>query len=218
MASARNAIARRSAGFTLVEMLVVILIISALAGLIAPAVMSARRRADRQACRLEMERLCLAIENFANFSPYGDYPPATLAALGIPGGNGVNEPNESLVLCLSAQHGDSMPFDFDLERLVNADEDDAPENVLRESLKSPFADGQLREYVDLWRTPYVFFPFRAYGTTARYQCEDGREFEAKLERDAGTGAWPAPLRFVLWSAGPNGINENGAGDDIVSWR
>ncbi|HNR99600.1 MAG TPA: type II secretion system protein [Planctomycetota bacterium] len=210
--------ARSAAGMTLVEVLVVLFIISVLAAFVTPVVWLARQKADKDLVRHELTRMALGVENFADQDARADWPPATLQELGIGGGNGLNEGIESLVACLAAGRGEGPYFDFDAERLTNLDGDEGPERVLKESLAVVFGDTQLREYVDLWGTPYVYFPSKAYGTKARYSTHDGGEFEACVIRDAASGLWPAPARFVIWSCGPDGINENGGGDDICSWR
>ncbi len=206
-------------GFTLVEMLVVILIISVLAGLTMPAINAVRRSADKKACKQEIALLSLAVENFADQDEYGDWPPATLDRLGISGANEENQGIEGLVLCLATQRGEGPYFtDFKPEQFTNTDDDMGPENVLKGPLNVPFKDAQLREYTDLWGNPYIYMPFRSYGEKFLYIDSEGEAFDACLEKDPETGMWPAPLKFVIWSCGPNGENENGGGDDVASWR
>jgi prepilin-type N-terminal cleavage/methylation domain-containing protein len=209
---------RPSDGFTFIEVLVVMLIIAALAGLIVPALRFARHRADRDVCRQEITRLSLGVENFADHDPFADWPPASLGKLGITGSNQINEGIESLVLCLSAGRGEGPYFEFDLSRLTNYDGDQGPAPILHDKLRIGFATDDLSEYVDVWENPYVYFPSSAYGSKAKYLACEAQEFEATVLKDAERGAFPAPFRFVIWSCGPNGVNENGEGDDIVSWR
>jgi len=66
-------IAPNRSGFTLVEVLVVVVIIGILAALLLPAVTSAVRRARNAAIRMEVDSLSQAIEAY-NLK-YGDYPP-----------------------------------------------------------------------------------------------------------------------------------------------
>ncbi len=63
----------RRSGFTLVELLAVIMIIALLAGLVTPAVMRARNSARNAAIRAEIDMLHMAIMNYKN--EYGSFPP-----------------------------------------------------------------------------------------------------------------------------------------------
>ncbi|HEY4760363.1 MAG TPA: prepilin-type N-terminal cleavage/methylation domain-containing protein [Thermoguttaceae bacterium] len=62
-----------SRGFTLVEMLVVVLIIGILAGLISAAAVQARKRAKVAAIGMEISQLSLALTNYK--TQFGEYPP-----------------------------------------------------------------------------------------------------------------------------------------------
>jgi prepilin-type N-terminal cleavage/methylation domain-containing protein len=64
----------RRGGFTLVELLAVIMIIALLAGLVTPAVMRARTSARNAAIKAEIEMLSTAIMQYKN--EYGSFPPA----------------------------------------------------------------------------------------------------------------------------------------------
>lgn len=64
---------RARIGFTLVELMVVILIVGILAGLLLPAINQARMAAVETAYKLEVESIAEAVEKYRN--KYGDYPP-----------------------------------------------------------------------------------------------------------------------------------------------
>jgi prepilin-type N-terminal cleavage/methylation domain-containing protein len=64
----------RRGGFTLVELLAVIMIIALLAALVTPAVMRARNSARNAAIKAEIDMLHMAIMNYKN--EYGSFPPA----------------------------------------------------------------------------------------------------------------------------------------------
>jgi len=63
----------RRSGFTLVELLAVIMIIALLAALVTPAVMRARNSARNAAIKAEIDMLHMAIMNYKN--EYGSFPP-----------------------------------------------------------------------------------------------------------------------------------------------
>lgn len=71
--------AKHEAGFTLVELLVVMAIIAILAGLLTPAVIAAMRKAHEASTQNTIHQVDLAAHSF--FNDKGDYPPSTWADL-----------------------------------------------------------------------------------------------------------------------------------------
>ena len=69
----------RRSGFTLVEVLVVIMIIALLAGLLTPAVMRSLNSARNAAIKAEIDMLHMAIMNYKN--EYGSFPPSYVPTL-----------------------------------------------------------------------------------------------------------------------------------------
>jgi len=70
----RPACVRDRGGFTLIEILMVVVIISILLALLLPAINSAMRTARNAAVSAEISQIATAVENFR--SKYGDYPPS----------------------------------------------------------------------------------------------------------------------------------------------
>ncbi len=79
------------------------------------------------------------------------------------------------------------------------------------------ADGR-KEILDPWGNPFLYF------SNDDYASKQGWGKEAPAAEDAGAAkggtqeGFRARSRFQLWSAGPNGKNEGGEKDDIVSWE
>jgi prepilin-type N-terminal cleavage/methylation domain-containing protein len=204
----------RRRGFTLVEMLAVLAIVAVLAGMIFPAVQLARRRASEKAAKATIERLKLALEQYAN--DFGDYPPTSLSELGVKT-NGVNEGNESLVRCLSTRRERGPYFVFEEKDLANLDQDRLTSDPTGSTIESK----ELFEIVDPWGNPYVYFHNRDYrggSKLERYMLATGERTSCKPHPNARTGQYPAVSSFVIWSVGPDGKNEDGEGDDVASWK
>jgi prepilin-type N-terminal cleavage/methylation domain-containing protein len=214
-----GAIPGRQNGFTLVEMLVVCAIIAILTGLTMVGLQRARKSGDDTACSLDVQMLVSRIQNLKN--GFGDFPPTSLSDIKIKG-NGINDGNESLfAFLLARKHGGPFADDLKEDRWRNFDADEvkgADVKIIAKELQWTRGNNQLLEYVDLWGYPYVYIHSRDYGKKFKYQLEDGTTFEAEARKNPATGTYFAATTFQLWSIGPDGINQNGEGDDIVSWK
>lgn len=83
---------RSGRGFTLIEMLIVIVVIAILAMIVIPRLLGAGRKAKESALRGDLQQLRNAIQQFE--ADCGDYPSAlsqlmTQPAAGATGGNGI---------------------------------------------------------------------------------------------------------------------------------
>ena len=211
--------ARRLSGFTLIEMLVVMAFISILASLVLVGIQKARKSGEESAAKAEIQMLCARINNFRN--EFGYYPPTSLSDIKVKG-NGINDGNESLfVFLLTRKRGGPFADDLKEDRWANADGDDlkGPDaKLIAKEIDCARGTDRLLEYLDLWGSPYVYINSKDYGKKFKYQSPDGTVFEAEARKNPTTGTYCAPSSFQLWSVGPDGISQNGEGDDIASWK
>lgn len=78
---------RRSKGFTLIEMLIVIVVIAILALIVIPRLLGAGRKAKEASLRGDLHQLRNSIQQFE--ADCGDYPASTSQLMTVPsGGNG----------------------------------------------------------------------------------------------------------------------------------
>jgi len=213
---------KEGGGFTLVEVLVVMAIISVLAGIVLGSLTVARRYSDTKITQQEIQTLVQGINQY-NIQ-YGDYPPSTFSLLKVKASNSTNEGNEVLILCLTGRkRGGPFHEDFKETRLENTDHDSLSKKEfqnLNSLLDLPQTSTQLFEYVDNWGNPFVYIHNRDYKSKGKIQyCDrDGRQISVQAARSKKLGMYQAPNSFQIWSFGPNRRNENGDGDDIASWK
>ena len=218
-ARSERGVLRRGSGFTLVELLVVIAIIAILAGISIAGLQLAQEEGHVGAERHTISLIRTGIEQFSQ--AMGDYPPTSLDYFKVKG-NGINEGNESVFACLQTRKKNG-PFigHLDESRWQNLDGDKLSSTdlaSLRATLDWTRAGDQLLEYVDYWGNPFVYIHNRDYGKKLKYKAADGSVFEVEAAKSPSTGGYAAPTSYQLWSLGPDGLNQNGDGDDICSWK
>lgn len=209
-----------NAGYTLAELLVVIAIIAILAGLSVVGIQKAQEYSHTSAERHTISMLKVGINTFSQ--ELGDAPPTSLRSFDLRSINRINEGNESLFACLETRKKNG-PFieGLDEERWENTDGDTLTSSDLKKVVKGldwARPGNRLLEYTDFWGNPYVYIHSANYGEKQQYQDGQGRIFEVEAARNPRTGGYAAPGSYQLWSLGPDGENQNGAGDDICSWK
>jgi len=208
---------RRADGFTLIELLVVIAIIAGLAAVTTPMIFNARKSGEKSEVQSAITQLALGIDSF--MGAYGDYPPSSLEEFYETSGNGVDSGIESVVLCLASQRKGGPFHTFREQDLENLDGDSIDSAEAREQLDWFFGDDQLREFVDVWGNPLIYVHNNDYGDSFKITHERGGVMgTATASRSEEFGTFRSATSYQLWSSGPDGINENGAGDDLGSWE
>ena len=210
----------RHSGFTLVELLVVIAIIATLAGLITASVSVARRSATKKQAKMLIQELSAGLGNY--LADWGDYPPSNMEryyeqdyAVVL---DGVNTGVESLVAHLARQGKGGPYYEFKDEYVDNLDGDTLNDDALFEALDWVFGDRQLRELVDPWGNPYVYFHNSSYDDgPVTITALDKKRITVAPVRSEKTQMFQGLTTFQLMSLGPNGVFDGGDGDDVVSW-
>jgi prepilin-type N-terminal cleavage/methylation domain-containing protein len=201
-------------GFTLIELLIVIAIIGILIGILVPVVVRFKQQARVEETRARLVALKGALETYA--SRFGDYPPNSLSVFGVRMPNDTNLGIESATACLATQVDGRPPIENmtgEEDLFGNTDGDAVGRNVT----KWFFGDNALREILDSWGNPVVYFHFRDYtrpDAFSKYKI-GGKVQTCKPQKDASTATFVNPQKYQIWSAGPDGVNENGGGDDVV---
>ncbi|MFH1423254.1 MAG: prepilin-type N-terminal cleavage/methylation domain-containing protein [Planctomycetota bacterium] len=207
----------KKSGFTLVELLIVLAIISLLAALVVPALTKGPTKARIVETSSLIQRLKAAIDKYQ--SDYGDYPPTSLSDFSVTT-NKTNDGIEALLACLSTKEKDGPYIEPEEKFLANIDNDKIPASY---NLTWYFGDREAREIVDSWGNPLVYFHHRDYEKpNLNLQCYKlaNKKFVKGIrpEKSKKTNTFPSWNSYVIWSFGPNGINDYGKGDDITSWK
>ena len=223
---------RKQGGFTLTEMLVVTGIILVLAGILLPTLLSVKAGQLVHNCQADVEYLKTVLEQYKNES--GDYPPSRLGAQSTTTAEtDPNEGNMAFVRHLATTAGSGPylrsysltdPGKFKITSLQLKDREIVPK-VMPWAFKDPVC---YRVMLDPWGMPYIYLHNRDYGSLTRdvYTVEGRNEsglfampsiVKAVLKQGASDADYVQPYGYQLWSCGPNRFNDNGTGDDIVSW-
>lgn len=194
-------------GFTLLELMIVMVIISLLGA--AFLVVSGRvfgKAKDRQ-CRSRLQQLAVMIEAYRTAE--GVYPNDTLPR--EVSSNVQNSGSEALFLAFyDPKYLGELP---NQDWLVNTDGDQTSRTLTRLTEKR-----DLWEIGDPWGNPIVYFESLHYGTASELAYVAGPQEEMPVEqgvaarRNERTGGFAEPGKFQLISAGEDGLF--GTGDDI----
>lgn len=204
--------ARRRAGFTLIEILVVIIIIGVLASFIAIGVNQAMISAKTSMCEEIMQQVFSATEQYR--VKFGDYPPSSLAELGVSLPNETNNGIEALVACLATRKGGPFHTPPD-EYYSNVDGDESAR--AKEVTQWFFGDGKLREYVDAFGNPLTYVHHKDYASPkasiTKYKfTAEGPDVTITIDKSGVTATFASPTKYQVRSVGHDG--KWGTADDI----
>jgi prepilin-type N-terminal cleavage/methylation domain-containing protein len=200
----------RVAGFTLIEILVVMAILGVLVVTFLPNVLGAGKRGEITATRARLEFLAQAAKAFER--KVGYYPPDNLIAVdgkAKAADNGINTGIESLVVFLCQQRfGQDSLADHE-DWLQNTDDDQGATEIPLLNRRA------LVEVVDAWDAPIAYFSSQSGGYTGaqRIAMLDGDPEKVSAVKNPRTGKPLAEGSFQLVSAGPDG--EFGTEDDVT---
>jgi general secretion pathway protein H len=204
-------------GFTLIEMLVVVVIISVLMGLVIVGINAAIGDSKESQAATDIHQLKAAIESMKS-SSRGQLPRDSFERYRLNAPDETNEGIETLIAVLRSTRFDGgpfLPFSEFGNRVGNTDGDESEEIYEEFGIDATRYD--LFELVDPWGNPYVYVVLPNAETPARiYVDADGNDVEVKPLPLARTGQFPPD--YMIWSFGPDMINNNGRGDDITSWE
>lgn len=211
---------RKNRGFTLIEILVVIAIISAIIGGVSLMIAAAMRAKTRSVGVQRVTSLGAAIDQLESSDKLGAYPPTRIERLTAPGaggnvgkqlgkGNDVNCGIETVYVALRLK-GIKVAVDgFDTDESVgNLDDDKAAAAV------PDMPDARLFEYLDPWGNPLVYIQSNDYKDmkgVEQYMLTGNRQVKVQ-PKTLANGEFVRADKFQLFSCGEDEIP--GTDDDI----
>jgi hypothetical protein len=168
-------------------------------------------KGDIAVTKVYIDGVIISLESYK--LDFNDYPPTELCKIGIEYSNEINEGTETLVIALSTENKKGPYIEWQEDQLENCDKDKhlkTPDNI---SIHS----NNMYEFVDFWGNPIVYIHNKDYGKVFKYKCSNGRIVQVEAVKSKLTINYYNTKSFQLWSFGPNGINENGQGDDITNF-
>jgi prepilin-type N-terminal cleavage/methylation domain-containing protein len=198
------------AGFTLLELLGVIVILGILLVFLMPILSNAQKSAKVTSTQIFLQELSAAITEYENEK--GDFPVSSWKEEWGTPPNLTNIGCEALVIQL---YGTKWETRLSQDQLCNTDEDESKKALAR------FQKSALFEIKDAWKNPIAYLHRRDYGQAQPYAMTDGGgvptgESTFRARMNSQTGQYWNPKGFQLVSAGPD--CEFGTEDDIPAWK
>jgi prepilin-type N-terminal cleavage/methylation domain-containing protein len=205
---------RREGGFTLVELLVVIVIIAILTALVTVGIGAAMTSARSTATAATLTALAGACNTYAQ--RWGDFPPTLVDDMGGRAPNDTNNGTEALVAALSSEkRGGVIWRPESEEQYSNTDNDELSGG--KQKIGWYFGDSKLREITDSFGNLVTYIAHRDYAKprpgTVKYRIvKDVDPITIAPEKSAATSTWLNAGRYQIRSAGPDG--KFGTSDDV----
>lgn len=203
----------RRAGFTLIEVLAVILIVAILSAFLVTRLSGARDSVASENTRMLIAQLAAVIEEYEGEK--GAYPPSTFPRDLDPKPTRTNMGAEMLVITLAPADRSWQAATLPEDRLGNTDGDDTKRSL------TGFASSEVFEIADAWGNPIAYLHRRDYEEGADYVTYDvntGETVEARVvgAKSPVTGNHYNEKKFQLLSAGPDGLF--GTEDDLGNFK
>ncbi|MBK7875686.1 MAG: prepilin-type N-terminal cleavage/methylation domain-containing protein [Planctomycetes bacterium] len=198
------------AGFTLLEMLAVIVILGILMIVLLPRLLGTQKTAQEQLVRASLVQIGASIDEYEH--KFGDYPPSAWVDAWGTAPNATNVGAECLVQSLWSNQWGGTTLSED--GLVNLDEDESKKPLSR------LPTGKLFELKDAWDNPIAYLHRRDYGKQHAYVTKDGETGElvdntVTAATNPTTKSPRNPNKYQLVSAGADG--RFGTDDDLGNW-
>lgn len=209
----RPSVAKTAAGFTLIEMLAVLLIIGILFTFLLGSVMRSGEAVKANATRTFIETIGASLDEYQ--SSQGDYPRSSFPAKLDPKPSKLNMGIEMLVLSLWPADGSYAGGPIREERLTNSDGDQTARSLTSYTAKDCF------ELADDWDNPIAYIHRKDYGKSFQYlafslEAGDWIEQSVKAVTSSVTGDPFNKSGFQLISAGEDGVF--GTADDVGNFQ
>lgn len=195
-------------GFTLIEVLVVIGIVSLLVVALLPQLVGGEEAGRRVETQVRMQTLQTAVDTFER--RHGYYPPDNFEdpeGKVVATADGVNAGIESLVIFVHQEAGGTTLVDHE-DWLTNADDDE-------NAVVIPLLQRRAKvEVVDAWGVPFAYFSAGSGGYEVVQRIRDPfGEQEARAWRNPRSSGYLGGVKYQIVSAGPD--SEFNTEDDMT---
>jgi prepilin-type N-terminal cleavage/methylation domain-containing protein len=206
----RSPLSVARAGFTLIEILAVIVLIGILMVILLPRLLGTKDIADEQIARAHLTEIAAAIGEYEQ--KFGDYPPSSWPEKWGIAPNTTNVGAECLVQSLWSAEWAGTALGED--SFVNTDGDETKQAIGR------IAAPALFELADSWGNPIAYVLRRDYGKPHVYVVVDGEtgeltEYSVQAATNPETKGFRNATKYQLVSAGLDG--QFGTADDLGNW-